>query len=175
MIHQLVPIHRTWSTNDEAACGYGRYASPSGLDVAVGPGWEFENQLPAYEEYGSTERWVSECSWLDEDRVVFGVNVSRRDFESDTYVPIENSVEVLVFDRRTGQEWLLHEVEGASQIWTGKVLALAGTDLIVTQQFVDDGGAGSGVTSRPELIDVVDGGRLTVLQPGDELVAVIGP
>ncbi|MCH8814730.1 MAG: hypothetical protein IH957_06475 [Chloroflexi bacterium] len=169
------PYTSTWSTNDEAACGYGRYASPSGLYVAVGPGWEFENQLPEYEEYGSAERWVSDCSWLDEDRVVFGANVSRRDFESDTYVPLENSVEVLVFDRRTGQERLLHEVEGAVQIWTGKVLALAGTDLIVTQQFVDDAGAGSGVASRPELIDVENGDRLAVLQPGDELVAVIGP
>jgi len=171
----LGPSTSTWSTNGESACGYGRYASPSGLYVADSPGWDFENGLPEYEEIAMTERWVSECSWLDEDRVVFGSNVSRTHPVSDPDRTRDNSVEVLVFDRRTGQERLLHEVEGASQISTGKVLALPGTDLIVTQQAVDDAGTGTGVLSQPELIDVESGGRSAVLQPGDELVAVIVP
>jgi len=171
----LGPSRSTWSTNDESACGYGRYASPSGLYVADSPGWEFQNELPEYEEIAMTERWVSECSWLDEDRVVFGSNVSRTHAVSDPDRTRDNSVEVLVFDRRSGQERLLHEVEGASQISTGKVLALPGTDLLVTQQAVDDAGTGPRVLSQPELIDVESGSRSAVLQPGDELVAVIAP
>jgi hypothetical protein len=165
----LDPHSAAWSTTGRTACAYGRYDSPSGLYLADAPSWEFINALPAYEELDSELQYVLGCSFFDDHLVAFGVGIDVG-YDEQKLIP-RYGVEVRVFDREIGEDRLVREV--LPQVRTGAVIAIPGSRLILTQQFIDEDLDGEGPPTRPELIDIDTGGGTWVLEEGDVLVELV--
>ena len=94
----LAPFTAAWSPTSDAWCGHGHYEAPSGLYLSRQPEWQPRNLLPEFytPEPGVSWRSVSDCVWLDENRIAFTTSITASDGGGSQY-----STTVSIYDLET--------------------------------------------------------------------------
>jgi hypothetical protein len=149
-----------WAPTSGAWCGYGHYDSPSGLYLSEEPEWQPRNLLPEYETLEPGALWhnVTDCVWLDEHRIAFVTTTT------DPKGGAEYSTSVSIYDLETAGVTPLADLGGGtSRAYPLQLFGVPGTSALVFNDREAD---------WPGLLNTTDGARTSILQAGDNVVAV---
>ena len=170
----LGPTAARWSTDSATMCGYGTYGGLTSLSTAHEPEWLFSDAIADFTTYDAgppqVERNVTECAWLDPNRVAFLANIARYDRGP---VP-QRSVQLFLFDVKSGALDPITEFTGGVQISAAALLALPNATLLA-QQLIDQEGNGGFQPAQPQIVDVSTGAQAPVLAAGQRVVAILSP
>ena len=163
-----------WSPAGDAVCVAGHYAATSAVRVARSPDWvatqtffpEFEPDLRATPRPAdgtpAPPGTVTGCGWPDEDHVLAAI--SHADDAGVSYLALADV---------TSGEAYLSELEQEDDPWGRQMVSLSGERFAVTQAYPTK--AGNRTLLQPVVFDTAVRRFTPVLEPGDWVVAVIGP
>jgi hypothetical protein len=157
----LAPFTAAWSPTSDAWCGHGHYEAPSGLYLSRQPEWQPRNLLPEFytPEPGVSWRSVTDCVWLDENRIAFVTATTHIGGDAS-----QDSTAVSIYDLETAAATLVAEL--GSPMYPPQLFAIPGSNDLV---YNDRAGG------QPGLLKMAHGGHTLILQPGDVVVAVTQP
>jgi len=161
-----------WSPANDAACTFfgppGLYG-PGGIYLYSAPDWESRTLLAEYEASPDpggdyNYRSVSQCQWLDDQRIVFATAVARPRQPGE-----EVRYTLSLYHLAAGQATPLTEFPvHPPQTWVPppQIFPVSGTDTIVVNDFS---------ANRSLLLSIADGSSSPILQAGDLVVGVTAP
>ena len=153
-----------WSPTSDAWCGYGHYGGPSGLYVSQQPEWQPRNLLPEYETPGLNAPWrsVSDCVWLDGDRIAFATTAAEPEGDGSQY-----STSVSIYDLAAGAVTPIADLGvSSSPVISPNLFLVPGTSTLL----FNDRQLG-----QPGALDTTNGTRTDILKVGDVVVGVTQP
>ncbi|HXF36497.1 MAG TPA: hypothetical protein VNO17_04870 [Actinomycetota bacterium] len=146
--------HGSWSPDGRAVCGYwadAEFGPESALIVGEAPDWAYRTLLER--RAGEGLRAVWDCVWLDQSRIAF---VSR-DYDPQTHEPVDEAVSL--YDLRSDEVEPVAHLGGEP---VSELFAVPGLGVLAFNRW----------EGRPGLLQLSDGKVTSILQSGDQIVAI---